>query len=197
MLTVFKKNKDNRNDDTTIIEKSTKRDKVGLPTESIHYKRYKLYIKQDNMACIQALKYVVQIENDVHVSDVSAIPKYKRPSWLIGVPTLIDIQNKKKFTGTDAINVLKHVVTCEPLPYSSVNKKYYKFGETGDTKNWGAPARVNDFIMPDFKEDPRYKSSKPVSIDHVMALQTLRDGSSSASTPLLQSAIEKQFICEK
>jgi len=151
--------------------------KVGMPTEAIHYKRWLLYVLPDNPACVAAMKYTVQIESDCLVSNVANIPKSKRPSWLTGVPTLLDLRDKKKYEGTAVLEMLEATVVSEPLPVNSMHKKYYKFGKEGDTEgDWGAPARAQDFIMPDLSKDARYDGQGTVGKDHVSAFQKLREG---------------------
>lgn len=151
--------------------------KVGMPTQAIHYKRWLLYVLEGNPACVAALKLTVQIESDCVVSNVANIPKSERPGWLVGVPTLLDLRNKKKYEGSAVLELLEAVVVSEPLPVNAMNKKYYKLGAEGDTeKDWGAPARAQDYILPDLSKDARYEGKGAVGKDHVEAFQRLRSG---------------------
>lgn len=158
-----------------LVAGAAENNKVGMPTEAIHYKRWLLYVLPENPACVAAMKFTVQIESDCLVSNVANIPKTKRPSWLTGVPTLLDLRDKKKYEGTAVLEMLEATVVSEPLPVNSMHKKYYKFGKEGDTENdWGAPARAQDFIMPDLSKDARYEGQGSVGKDHVYAFQKLR-----------------------
>jgi hypothetical protein len=151
--------------------------KVGMPTEAIHYKRWLLYVLEGNAACTAALKLTVQIEADCVVSNVANIPKADRPSWLVGVPTLLDLRTKKKYEGSAVLELLEAVVVSEPLPVNTMAKKYYKLGAEGDTeKDWGAPARAQDYILPDLSKDARYEGTGTVGKDHVTAFQRMRAG---------------------
>lgn len=154
------------------------RDKVGLPLNKLAYKRWLLYVKPECPACMAALKLTVVIESDVQVTNVDSVPKSKRPVWLVGVPTLLDLQTNKKYEGTACLQELEHYVATEPLPVSSAHKQYFKLGEAGDTeKDWGAPAAKHDYIMPDLEDDPRYRATEAITDQHVAAYATMRAGS--------------------
>jgi len=170
--------------DGQLVAGADANNKVGMPTEAIHYKRWLLYVLPENPACIAAMKLIVQIESDCVLSNVANIPKSKRPGWLVGVPTLLDLRDKKKYEGTAVLELLEATVVSEPLPANAMHKKYYKLGEEGDTeKDWGAPARAQDFIMPDLSKDARYDGEGSIGKDHVSAFQKLRKGQTEEDAP--------------
>lgn len=150
-------------------------DTVSIATERLAFKRWLLYVLPDERACIAAMQLVVQIESDVHITNLATVPRDKRPAWLTGVPTLVDLQGQLKYEGTAALEQLQQYVAAEPLPVSSMNKQYYKLGDAGDTeRDWGAPASQHDFIMPDLGTDPRYETQVPIQAAHLEALRSAR-----------------------
>jgi hypothetical protein len=65
-----------------------------------------LYIQSLNQNCINALK--LNILHDVHIVDINEL--VKKPTWLTGVPTLLMIDNKTLYTGTECLLYLKNKV---------------------------------------------------------------------------------------
>lgn len=148
---------------------------VGIATERLAFKRWLLYVLPDNRPCIAAMQLAVQVEADVHITNLATVPRAKRPTWLTGVPTLVDLVNQLKYEGTPALEQLQRYVAAEPLPVSSMTKQYYRLGVEGDTeKEWGAPAGQHDYIMPELGTDPRYETQAPIQAAHVDALRNAR-----------------------
>lgn len=178
-----------------VVPAADANNQVGMPTEAIHYKRWLLYVLEGNAACVAALKLVVQIESDCAVSNVANIPKSQRPSWLVGVPTLLDLRNKKKYEGSAVLQLLEDTVVSEPLPVNAMNKKYFKLGAEGDTeKDWGAPARAQDYILPDLSKDARYEGKGAVGKDHVEAFQRMRAGGGSDAPKAIMAPPPKKIL---
>lgn len=171
-----------KNPGTSLSQTDNKKDgTVSLAVERLKYKRWLLYVRPSTPASVEAMQLAIQVDSDIHIADVDQIPKAKLPSWLTGIPTLVDLVTKRgPYTGSAALEKLREYVSSEPLPISSVSKQYFKLGDAGDTEqDWGSFAPKHDFIMPDLSKDPRYESTASITQQHVAALQRARGGDDS------------------
>jgi len=65
-----------------------------------------LYIQPLNQHCIDAMKLTSMDPNSIHVVDINSLQN--KPSWLVGVPTLLIIDTKKLYLGTECLIYLKN-----------------------------------------------------------------------------------------
>lgn len=142
---------------------------LGRPLQSVEFKRWVLFLRDGDRGSMEVLKHIVAIENECLIKDVDSM--VERPEWLSGVPTLLDVETKRKYEGSAAIKYLKTVLSTEPLGYGNVNQQYFTFGSD---ECWGGPARTTDFILPSVLRDERYEATQPLSskdIDSYIALR--------------------------
>ena len=149
---------------------------VSIHTEKLAFKRWLLYVLPEDKPSLEAMQLVVQIESDVHITNIARIARDKRPAWLVGVPTLVDLRHQLKYEGSAALDEIRKYVEADPMPVCGMAKQYFKLGEKGDTEqDWGAPAGLHDYIMPDLTSDPRYEMESPIKAAHVQAFQDARE----------------------
>jgi len=140
---------------------------IGQPSQVAEFKQWVLFVREGDVGSMEALKYVVAIENECMVKDVDSLTS--RPPWLHGVPTLLDVKAKKKYEGSAALHQLQSVIASEPMPYDSVHKGYYAFGE-----DWGGISRNVDFILPTLTRDERYDATSSLTPNDVNSYMKLR-----------------------
>lgn len=148
---------------------------VGMPTSTLAYKRWLLYVRPGDRGSVKAMKLAVQVESDVQMSNIDKLPRSQRPSWLDGVPALLDLQTKRVFKGGQALVQLQNYVSSEPLAFNAMNSKYMRLGGSGEEETvWGTAATAHDYILPDLDDDPRYRSQAPVTGEQLTALRSTR-----------------------
>ncbi len=72
-----------------------------------HTMRYVLFVKKQDEACLRALKVSSQ-SNNIYELDITLLPT--RPTWLRGVPSLLDRTKNILYEGTKCLMFLK--TTC-------------------------------------------------------------------------------------
>jgi len=72
-----------------------------------------LYVLPLNPACLKALKYAAAINCRIHECDVNLLKS--KPSWLTGVPTLLDRKTKTIYRGTHCLRELQNMCLYNPV----------------------------------------------------------------------------------
>lgn len=156
----------------SLVQSDTKDLAIYEPRQAIEFKRWMLYVREGDRGSIEALKRIVVIESDCMIKDVDTLTN--KPQWLRGIPTLLDLKNKRKFEGSEVLQKLDAAISDEPLPYDNINSKFYSFGD--EDGEWGGPARNTDFILPTLNVDARYSSDGKVSEQDIQMYERLRSG---------------------
>jgi hypothetical protein len=162
---------------------------LGQPLQSVEFKRWVLFLRDGDRGSMEVLKHIVAIENECLIKDVDAM--VERPEWLIGVPTLLDVETKRKYEGSGAIQFLKTLLSSEPLGYGNVSQQYFTFG---DDDSWGGPARTTDFILPSVLRDERYEATQPLSSKDIDSYIALRNNTMGASAQAGDGEVKKILL---
>jgi hypothetical protein len=90
------------------------------PDDPKYYADMILYYKKGHPAC-DSLKNEVLPYNEVILQDVSEIPPDQRPSWLVGVPTVVVLPSYDILTGTDAVQFVRNWQHSKPQATEPMN----------------------------------------------------------------------------
>jgi hypothetical protein len=75
--------------------------------------QYILYVMPNSPGSARAIKHYQILHKKIRLINLTDLPRAKIPKWLTGAPTLVDLQTRKMFTGSLAIDHLYHLALAQ------------------------------------------------------------------------------------
>jgi len=90
-------------------------DQINLQrnNDPLQFKTHVLYVIPNNRVCIEAAAIAEKL-NTIYIQNALELPSHERPTWLVGVPTIVDLKQNNVVSGTDALELLKNKLTSIP-----------------------------------------------------------------------------------
>lgn len=82
-----------------------------VSNNELDYKTHVLYVLLGDKPSQLALEKAAK-NNEIHIVNIKNIPVNKRPGWLAGTPTLVDLQTNQIYTGSQALRCLDQACTA-------------------------------------------------------------------------------------
>jgi hypothetical protein len=132
-----------------------------VSTEALDYAQFIIYYKKANSACDKILEAVVDYHGEVILQNVDEMTRDKRPSWLLGIPTVVKLPEYNIFRGTEALNLVEE--WCSRQLSGTKNVISGVSGDnsnipTSDLSNWELPL----FKTSKYEEQPPCEDSNPL-----------------------------------
>jgi hypothetical protein len=135
-----------------------------MDSTSIDEIAFLLYVLPLNKPCITALKYSAATNRKIQECDVNLL-KSSRPSWLTGVPTLLDRKTKTIYRGTHCLRELQNMCIRHPVILKKIQKETSYLEKPASVKEFAIPA-VHLKLIPDEKEKEKPASSTVLIQDY-------------------------------
>ena len=71
------------------------------------FRRFILYIIPNDRPSQSAHRLAAQFTNQIYICNILSIPKLQRPTWVNGVPTLVDNEKQIAYRGSEALKQLE------------------------------------------------------------------------------------------
>lgn len=75
--------------------------------------QYVLYVIPNSAGSARAIKHYQILHRKIRLINLNDLPSTKIPKWLTGAPTLVDLQTRKMFAGSLAIDHLYHLALAQ------------------------------------------------------------------------------------
>jgi hypothetical protein len=129
----------------------------ALSNDEFDYKTHVLYVIPGNKAS-QIAQEMAAKSNDIQITNILTIAPSKRPPWLNGAPTLIDIRTQQLFKGSQALKTMEELSTQTITGANSrigIGYDFDTFQSTAKTCSSGCE------IVPMLDDENKYSNKTP------------------------------------